>query len=89
MILLYIAMYKSTYYIIEKKSFIYKCLGKETIFDYSKIHYIEAKQGRDSKTIGIYLSPHDVKYLTTDKDGVLYDTLMKKCDQLFDDRYLK
>jgi len=87
-VLLFIAMYFTTYYIIDKHEFKYLCLGKEMTFEYQKIHYIEAKRGKDSKTLGIYLSPTDVKYLTNDKNGVLYETLMDKCPELYDSSFI-
>lgn len=88
-IILYFVMYKTTYYVIDKKSFSYFCLGKESVFSYQNIRFVEAKQGKKSGTLGLYLTPTYVRYLTADKDGILYDTLMKKCNQQNDENNLK
>lgn len=87
--ILYLVVYKTTYYILEDKKFTFVCMGKETVVEYSKVHYIDAKKGKDTKTIGLYFSPTTVKYFMNDKDGKLYDELMDKCTQLFDESYTK
>lgn len=69
----------SYYYVCESKYFIMKKYGKEYQFDYSNIEYIDIEKSKKKKMVIFYSSKAKMKYLLGDKEGVLLDTLIKKC----------
>ena len=69
----------SYYYVIENKYFIMKKYGKEIQFDYSNIEFIDIEESKKKKMVIFYGSKCKMRYLLGDKDGVLLETLIKKC----------
>ena len=69
----------SYYYYIEDKYFIMKKFGKEYQFDYKNIEFIDVEESKRKNMAIFYSSKAKMRYLLGDKDGVLVDTLIKKC----------
>lgn len=72
----------STYYMVGSNSFIMKRYGKEYEFDYKNIEFIDIETSQKKKMVIFYTKMARTKYLLGDKDGVLLDTLIKKCPNI-------
>ena len=75
----FIPSFTSYYYICESKHFIMKKYGKEYEFDYANIEFIDIEQSKKKQMVIFYSNKAKMRYLLGDKDGVLLDTLIKKC----------
>ncbi len=69
-------------YIIEDKFFIVKRMGKEITFDYSNIEFIDINESKRKKMVIFYSKAGKMRYLLGDRDGVLLETLIKKCPKI-------
>ncbi len=69
----------SYYYVIEKDHFVLKRYWKEYQFDYKNIEFIDIEESKRKKQVIFYSPKSKTRYLLGDKDGVLLDTLIKKC----------
>ena len=69
----------SYYYIVEDKYFIMKKFGKEYQFDYANIEFIDIEESQKKKMVIFYSPKSKTRYLLGDKDGILLETLIKKC----------
>ena len=76
---------KYYYYVIEKKFFVVRKFNKEYYYNYDDIIYIDTHRKSPKKAIAFYTNKNDVRYLTTDKNDVLYKTLLNKCKNLLTD----
>ena len=56
-----------------------KKFGKEYQFDYKNIEFIDVEESKRKNMAIFYSSKAKMRYLLGDKDGVLVDTLIKKC----------
>ena len=64
---------------MESKYFIQKKFGREYQFDYSNIEFIDVENSKKKKMIIFYSKTAKMRYMLGDKDGVVLDTLIKKC----------
>ncbi len=78
----YISSLRSYYYVIEDKYFIMKRLTKEMQFDYKNIEFIDIEESKKKKMVIIYTPSSKVRYMLGDKDGILLETLIKKCPDI-------
>ena len=78
----FIPSLSSYYYTVGSHSFIMKRYGKEYEFDYKNIEFIDIKESQKKKMVIFYTKTAKTKYLLGDKDGVLLDTLIKKCPDI-------
>ena len=81
-IFFYIVSITSYYYVIESKYFLMKRFGKEIAFEYKNIQFIDIEASRKKKQVIFYTTKARTKYLIGDKDGVLLETLIKKCPNI-------
>ncbi len=81
-IVTYIPTITCFYYIIEDKYFIQKRIGKDYQFEYKNIVYIDIEQSEKKKMVIFYSSTARMRYLFQDKEGKLYETLLKKCPNI-------
>lgn len=72
----------SYYYTVEKKCFIMRKYGKEYEFEYANIEFIDIEESKRKKMVIFYTKTAKTRYLLGDKDGVLLDTLIKKCPNI-------
>ena len=84
-----IIYFRFSYYVIEDKFFVERRLSKELYYHYDDIIYIDQKRKSSKSTIGFYTNKGHVRYLTPDKNDVLYQTLLKKCHHLLDEQEFK
>ena len=78
---MFIPAFASSYYIVDKHSFIVKKYGRETEFDYSNIEFIDIEASQKKKMVIFYSKTARMRYLLGDKDGILLETLIKKCPE--------
>ena len=78
-IVFYFITIKNYYYIIENKSFIIKKYGKTLEFDYKNIQFIDIDESKRKGQVIFYAPTCRTKYLLGDKNGLLLETLIKKC----------
>ena len=69
----------SYYYVCESKYFTMKKYGKEYEFTYSNIEFIDIEKSKKKNMVIFYTQKSRTQYLLGDKDGVLLETLIKKC----------
>lgn len=70
------------YYIVEDKCFIVKRLGKEIAYDYSNIQFIDIAESKRKKQVIFYTKVAHMRYMLGDKEGILLETLIKKCPDI-------
>ena len=70
------------YYIIEKDRLIVKKFNKELIFPYKNIVYIDEEESIKTKIVTMVTNKGDVIYLNFDKKGILFKTLVEKCNNV-------
>jgi len=78
---MFIPALTSSYYIVDKHSFIVKKYGRETEFEYSNIEFIDIEMSEKKKMVIFYSKTARMRYLLGDKDGILLETLIKKCPE--------
>lgn len=79
LLVFYILSITSYYYVIEDKYFIMKRYWKEFQFDYKNIQFIDIDESKRKGQVIFYAPTCRTKYLLGDKNGLLLETLIKKC----------
>ena len=82
MVTLLILSLFTNYYEITKKYVTIHKFGKEVVYYYSDIIYIDKEYSEKKKTILLVTRFDHVRYITFDKEGVLYNTMMEHCQNL-------
>ena len=72
----------SYYYEINKKDLTVSRFGKKYVYFYSDIIYIDEEQSKKSKTLCFVTKFGDVKYLTFDKEGKIFEVAISRCKNL-------
>lgn len=72
----------NAYYTIDNNSFTVKRVSKEYVFTYSNIEFIDQEKSLKKKKVIFYVKGGKMQYLLSDKNNVLYETLLKKCKNL-------
>lgn len=78
----YLVTVLAFYYRIEDKYFVVKKLGKETCYDYKNIEFIDIETSKRKKQVIFYSRTAHMRYMLGDKDGILLETLIKKCPNI-------
>ena len=78
----YIPSITCFYFIIDEYSFTQKRIGKDYIFEYKNIEFIDIDESKRKGMVIFYSSTAKMRYLLGDKDGVLLETLIKKCPSI-------
>ncbi len=66
-------------YVIEDKYFAVRKFKKEFVYEYKNIEFIDFDESKRKKMVILYTKKSRMKYLLGDKDGLLLETLIKKC----------
>ncbi|MDY0177652.1 MAG: hypothetical protein GX807_00070 [Erysipelotrichia bacterium] len=88
-IFFYILSILQNYYILERKYVLIHRFKKEMIYYFSDVIYIDEKYSKKHKMILFVTNRGDVRYLTFDKKGVLYQAMLERCSNLVDFETLK
>ena len=75
----YILSVTQYYYVIDSKTFSLFRFGKEFVFEYKNIEFIDINESKRKNQVIFYSPKSRTKYLLADKGGVLLDTLIRKC----------
>lgn len=79
LVIFYILSVTLYYYKIDEYSFSMVRFGKEFVFDYVNIEFIDIDESRRKNQVIFYSPKSKTRYLLGDKDGILLETLIKKC----------
>ena len=88
-VIFYIISIKMNYYILHKKYVIVRKYNKELIYNFSEIIYIDERQSEKHKMICFVTNKLHTRYLTFDKEGLLYKTMLEKCSNRLDEETFK
>ena len=78
----YIPSVTCFYFIIEDDHFTQKRIGKDYQFEYKNIEFIDIEKSQKKKMVIFYSSTAKMRYMIGDKNGVLLETLIKKCPKV-------
>lgn len=67
------------YYVIEKDHFLVYKLGRVFQYDYKNIMFIDVEKSKKENVITFYTPKAKMQYLLKDRQGLLLETLLKKC----------
>ena len=79
LVVFYLLSVFTYYYVIEDKYFIMKRFGREFIFDYKNIEFIDIDESKRKNQVIFYSPKSRTRYLLGDRGGKLLETLIKKC----------
>lgn len=82
MVLLLIAHSQFVYYEIYKKYVVVKKFNKEIVYNFKDIWYIDHKDSEKSKTVCFVTKFGHIRYLTFDKEGLIYKAMLEQCTNL-------
>lgn len=88
-IIFYVLSIKKTYYEIDEKRIVYYRLNKIFEFPFKKMIYIDEKWSLSHKTLLFYDESGRRKYLTFDKEGLIYQYAMNYAPLLSKDEFIK
>jgi hypothetical protein len=78
-IIFYILTIKMNYYILHKKYVIFRKYGKDLIYNFSEVLYIDEEQSLKKKTIIFVTTKGHTRYMIFDRKNVLYSVMLQKC----------
>ena len=70
------------YYKIDDHSFSMFRFGKEFVFEYKNIEFIDIDESKRKNQIIFYTPKSRTRYMLGDKDGIVLETLIKKCPKI-------
>lgn len=79
-VLFYIITIKSSYYVLHKKYVVFRKYGKELIYNFSDVLYIDEEKSLKKKTIIFVTNKGHTRYLIFDKKNVLFNVMIQKCN---------
>ena len=78
-IVLIIVTPRKIYYEVNRKYVRVVKYGKEMVYNYSDVVYIDEEKSQRKKTICFYTNLGHERYLTFDREGLLYKTMIANC----------
>lgn len=88
-IFFYVLTIFQNYYILEKKYVLVHRFKREMFYYFSDVIYIDEKYSKKHKMILFVTNRGDIRYLTFDRKGILYETMLDKCTNLIDKESVK
>ena len=86
-IVLCVLSIKNTYYILNNSRVIHVRLGKEVIYEWSHIIYINEEWSQKHKTLNFFLENGKECFLSFDKDGLLWEYAIRNCRLLEEEEF--
>ena len=77
------------FYVIESKYLVQVRAWKEAYFHYNDVVYIDKEQAEKKRTLAFYTNKGHVKYLPFDRNGEIYQAMLKRCNNLIDKETFK
>ena len=88
-ILMLVLSIKRNFYVIENKYIVAVRSFKNMYYHYNDVVYIDKKQAEKKRTLAFYTNKGHVKYLPFDKNGEIYQAMLKKCNNLLSEEEFK
>ncbi len=70
------------FYVIENKYLVQVRAFKEAYYHYNTVVYIDKEQSEKKRTLVFYTNKGHVRYLAFDRNGEIYQAMLKKCNNL-------
>ncbi len=70
------------FYVIENKYLVQVRAFKEAYYHYNDVVYIDKEQSKKKRTLVFYTNKGHVRYLAFDRNGEIYQAMLKKCNNL-------
>ena len=70
------------FYVIESKYLVQVRAFKEAYYHYNDVVYIDKEQSEKKRTLVFYTNKGHVRYLAFDRNGEIYQAMLKKCNNL-------
>ena len=70
------------FYVIENKYLVQVRSCKEAYYHYNDVVYIDKEQSEKKRTLVFYTNKGHVRYLAFDRNGEIYQAMLKKCNNL-------
>ena len=70
------------FYVIENKYLVQVRAFKEAYYHYNDVVYIDKEQSEKKRTLVFYTNKGHVRYLAFDRNGEIYQAMLKKCNNL-------
>ncbi len=70
------------FYVIENKYLVQVRAFKEAYYHYNDVVYIDKEQSEKKRTLVFYTNKGHVRYLPFDRNGEIYQAMLKKCNNL-------
>ncbi len=70
------------FYVIENKYLVQVRAFKEVYYHYNDVVYIDKEQSEKKRTLVFYTNKGHVRYLAFDRNGEIYQAMLKKCNNL-------
>ena len=88
-IIMLVLSLKRNFYVIENKYLVAVRGFKNMYYHYNDVVYIDKRQAEKKRTLAFYTNKGHVKYLPFDKNGEIYQTMLKKCNNLLSEEEFK
>lgn len=80
---------KRNFYVIENKYIVVVRSFKNMYYNYSDVVYIDKEQSERRKILCFATNRGDARYLPFDKNGEIYKTMLKRCNNLLSEEEFK
>lgn len=77
------------YYVIENKGIVVHRAGKPLLYKYKEVIYIDRAYSEKHKTVAFMMDTGAVRYLTFDKQGKIYEEMVKRCKNVLSEEEFK
>lgn len=84
----YISITK-TFYLVDKSRILHSKMGKEYVYKWSDIIYIDEEWSKKHKMLLFYLQDGKGRYLAFDKKGVIWEYAMKYTNRISYDEFVR
>lgn len=88
-IFFYVLTIMQNYYVLERKYILVHRFKKEMYYYFSDVVYIDEHYSKKHKMILFVTTRGDVRYLTFDRQGKIYEAMLDRCQNLIDIETLK
>ncbi len=88
-VLMLVLSLKRNFYVIENKYIVVVRSFKNMYYNYSDVVYIDKEQSEKRKILCFATNRGDARYLPFDKNGEIYKTMLKRCNNLLSEEEFK
>ena len=88
-VLMLVLSLKRNFYVIENKYIVVVRSFKNMYYNYSDVVYIDKEQSERRKILCFATNRGDARYLPFDKNGEIYKTMLKRCNNLLSEEEFK